>query len=293
MLRGVFSIRSYIQMNQRIALRSRSAMKLSTAAPRRSRKEWPTTSRRVYPRALGAEFDAKSLIAVLGANHRGDNDDSGGSNVCENPVENWNGVIDGLKENESPGESIGLPRKHRGGVPPLRSGFCDDQRVSRIDDPNRKKWRDLRKCQTRADASRFAEAVGACVSSNLGSLWRFEDRSACRLKNQLLLSRRSKRGRTSMAADLRHVAACSRCVHLVAVGFLGPSEPTELLLPLRPILRRFRAVVFANSPRDPDARVRNLPATSVSTREGTERVPVFYASRSSNRTAPPRGWVSG
>jgi hypothetical protein len=274
-------------MSRRIALRSRSVMKLSTAAPRHSRKEWPVTFWGVYPHVLGAESDTKSLIAVFGGKHHLCAANRGGSKVSANPVENWNEFIQGPSGNESPGESIGLPRKHRGEFRPLRSALCPAQRASRIDRPNRERWRGLRKCQTRTAASGFAEVVGAAVSSNDGLFWRFEGRCSFQSKNQLPLSRRFRSVRGRMIADLRRVAERSQCAHLIAVGLPGPSEPTELLPLLRPTLRRYRVIVFANSLRDPGARVRNLLATSVSTRKGTERAPVFYAYSSSDRAAPP------
>jgi len=284
---GHFLIWRRVQMNRRVALRTRSATKLSTAAPRRSRKEWPATFRGTYPQVIRVEVDAKSPIAAFRAKQHGCDAKRGGSNVCADPLENCNGVSQGSNGNESPGESIGLPRKHRGGFRPLRSASCAAQRAGRADDSNRKRRRDLRNCQMAVDAPRFAEEVGACVSWNRGSLWRFESQFSCQLTNQVPFSRRSEGARISTAADLRRVAECSQCVHLIAVGFVGPSEPTGLLPPLRSILRQYRVIVYANSLRDPDARVRNLPATSVSTREGTERAQVCHAYSSSNRAAPP------
>jgi hypothetical protein len=288
-----FLIWRRMQMNQRIARRSRSAMKLSTAAPRRLQKEWLTTFWGMCPQVLEAKGATKPLIAASGAKHHGRDANSGASNKCENSTENWNAAIQDPNGNESPGESIGPPRKHRGGFRALRSVLCAARRAGRIDDPNWKRWRDLRKCQTRADTSRSAEGVEARVSSNRGSLWRFESEYSCQLKKQLRLSRRFQETRTRMAADVRHVAECFQWVHPIAVGSLGPSELTELLPPLRPILRRYRVIVFASSLRDLDARVRSLLATYVSTQEGTERALPSYAYRSSNRAAPPGAWVSG
>jgi hypothetical protein len=271
-----------IQMNRSTSLRSRSEMMLSTVAPRRSRTEWPTTFRGVYRQVLGEEADTKSRIEEIGVKRHRCAADSGGSKEYANPVEGWNGGIQGPNGNESAGESIGLSRKHRGGFRLLRSVSCPDQRAGRIDDPNRERWRGLRKCRTRAAASRFAEVVGASVSSNDGSFWRFEGRYSRQLTNRLPLYRQFQEARTSIVAYSRHLTECSQCVQPIAVGSLGPSAPTELLLPLRPILRRYHVTVFVNSPRDPDARAQNLPATSVSTREGIERGLVFYAFSSSN-----------
>ncbi len=291
MLLGGFLICSRIQVNWRTALRRRSAIKISLAAPRSWRKERSATlvEVRLCPQVLGAEGATESPIAAFGAEHHGCATDPGGSNVWANLVENLNAVILHPNENESPGESIGLLRKHLGGLRLLRSVVSAAQREGRIDDPNRERWGDLRRSHTRADASKFAEVVGACVSLNRGSFWRFESRYSRQLKNQLPLSRRLRNARISMAADFRQVAESSQCVHPTAIGSLGSSGPTELLPPLRPTLRRYRVTVSANSLRDPDERARNLPTTSVSTREGTERAPVSYAYSSSNRAAPPEG----
>jgi hypothetical protein len=286
---GHFLIWTRIQVNWSMDLRSRSKMKTSIVAPRSWRREWPTTFPRFCPQVLGAKADANFPIATSGAKLHGCAANSGGSNVCANSVGDSNPVVQDTNGNESPGESIGLLRKRQGGLWPFGRAECAAQRASRIGNPNRERWRDFRKCQTRVDASRFVERVGARIPSNRGSLWRFESRFYCRLKNQLPLSRRLQGAWTSMAADLRHVAECSQCVRSIAVGFLGPSEPTELLPLLQPTLRRYRAVVYANSLRDPGARARNLRATSVSTREGTERAPFFFAYSSSNRAAPPWG----
>jgi hypothetical protein len=286
---GHFLIWRHMQMNRRIARRSRSAMTLSTAPPRRSRKEWPMTFRGMCPQVLGAKGATNPLTAAFGDKLHGRAPNSGGFNTCAISAENRNAAIQHPNGNESPGESIGLPRRHRGGFRVLRSVSCAARRAGRVDDPNWERWRDLRKCRTRADTSRFAEGMGACVSSNLGSLWRFESRYSSQLKNELPLSRRFQETRTSMAADVRHVAECSQWVRQIALGSLGPSELTELLPPLRPILRRYRVIVFANSLRGLDARARSLPATSVSTREDIERALPSYAYNSSNRATPPEG----
>jgi len=290
---GLFLIWRRIQMDRRTSLRSRSTMMLSTVAPRRSRKEWHTTFRGVYRQVFGEEADTKSRIEEFGVKQHRCAADSGGSKVYSNLVESWNGVLQAPNGNESAGESIGPSRKHRGGFRLLRGASCPDQRAGRIDDPNRERWRGLRKCQTRAAASRFAEAVGASVSSNERSFWRFHGRSSCQLKNRLPLHCRFQEARTSIVADSRRLTQRSQCVQPIALGSLGPSAPTEILLPLRPILRRYHVTVFVNSPRDPDARARNLPATSASTREGTERGPVFCAFSSSNRAAPPESLGGG
>jgi hypothetical protein len=201
--------------------------------------------------------------------------------VIESSDDPWNDSAE-LNGNVDFGESIGPLRMRPGAHLALRAAWkcfpladgvdrasCGRNRYPRDHESSSGVWILRRVAEAQLSARR------ASALRDKGDLpWRCH---SLRLKTPVRSRRCSPKARVGAGAHCVYILESLRRARQIGGGSRGPIEPIGLRLPLPPILRRHRAVASASLLRDPSARVRNLPATSGSTPEGTETVLFFGA----------------